>query len=649
MKSITRLFVFFAFGLVSFLAHADIIKIPRSSVTAASGAVGYDPTVIQHSSSSPRLYVQSADAAAASGGTFSAQGMVSTMSTSIGQLLRWPALPKYTYFQAMLDNQAYYRDAFTAITYTADAFPGTVSKTWDVRGIIAPKSGNTTEFNWPTMTFYPEVAGYSYCFYSPGWAYYICGSTSIDITSYTNSQCQPYGNWTFAVSEDGGLVGQRSFTMLGEVPPEDLTIQSQNSQHTYDTICYVTGSKPRVDAMCGTPNTTRYTIQQKGCALTSAAMVLNHHGVNANPDPLDDYLVSRGKAGYTETGKIVWSGPAEYSGGIVRSLDFGPSDDAGLKDRICRYGPQVMGVKPYVYKGKTYPGHFVMVSGRTDDDSTWKIYDPARGVITDLRAYNNTWIGSRLYAGQQVSYVDPLNRLIFRLYSPAEIVVTAPDGKKTGFDPIKNLIYDDIPNSGYEIEALDDDETGQPDNHPEKVVDIGGGVDGEYIVQITGTGSGTYDLDVMRVNANGNFQDRTEITGIPIEPGVVHQYSLTYSVGSSTPPTFIGGYDGGGQRPADVNRFLRYSSPVEARTSLPAGTTSARVGLSYGATIDPVTFSATLNGTDVRHLFSPQAGGSQTVKVPLTAGSNTLQLSVQGLTDSGRVATDSDRLVFLVQ
>ncbi len=549
----------------------------------------------------------------------------------------------------MSNNRAYYRDAFTAITYTADASPGTVSKTWDVKGTVVPTTGSTTEFDWPTMTFYPQVAGYPYCFYTPGWAYYICGSTSIYITAYTNSQCQPYGNWTFAVSEDGGLVGQRSFNMLGEAPPEDLTIQSQNSLHTYDTICYVTGSSPRKDAECGTPNTTRYNIHQKGCAITSAAMVLNYHGVGATSDPLDDHLVSLGAAGYTKTGKVMWGGPADYSGGVVRSLWFGPksgdTQDSVVKDRICRYGPQVMAVTNPTRGNE----HFVMVTGRTENDTTWKIYDPAGGVITDLRAYNNTYHGTRLYAGQQVTYIDPLNRLIFRMYSPAEIVVTAPDGKKTGFDPIKNLRYGDIPNSAYEIEAVGDNEIGQPDNHPEKVLDIGGGADGEYVVQIIGTGTGTYDLDVTRVNANGNFQDRTEITGIPIEPGVVHQYSVTYSAGSSTPPTFIGGYDGGGQRPADVNRFLRYSSPSEARTSLPAGTTSARVAITYGATIDPATFAVTLNGTDVRHLFSPQAGGSQTIDVPLAAGSNTLLLSVQGLTDSGRVATDTDRLVFLVQ
>lgn len=181
MKNAARLFAVLLFGFVSFLANAEIVKVPVDPpVTAASVVPGYDPTVMQSASSGPGLYVQSSDATAAtSGGTVSTQGTVGTLSTSIGQLLRWPALPKYTYFQAMSNNRAYYRDAFTAITYTANASPGTVSKTWDVKGTIVPTSGATTEFDWPTMTFYPQVSGYPYCFYTPGWAYYICGSTSI--------------------------------------------------------------------------------------------------------------------------------------------------------------------------------------------------------------------------------------------------------------------------------------------------------------------------------------------------------------------------------------------------------------------------------------------------------------------------------------
>ncbi len=97
MKNAAQLFVALSFGLASFLANAEIVKVPVDpSVTAASGVPGYDPTVMS-SSSGPGLYVQSSDAAAASsGGTFSTQGTVGTMSTSIGQLLRWPALPKYT-------------------------------------------------------------------------------------------------------------------------------------------------------------------------------------------------------------------------------------------------------------------------------------------------------------------------------------------------------------------------------------------------------------------------------------------------------------------------------------------------------------------------------------------------------------------------
>lgn len=154
MKNVARLFVVVALGSISFLVNAEIIKVPvEPSVTAASGVQGYDPTVLSSSSSGPALHVQSSEAAAASsGGAFSPQGPVGTLSTSIGQLLRWPALPKYTYFQPMTDNQAYYRDAFTAITYTATATHD--RQTWDVKATIVSTTGATTESDWPTMTFY---------------------------------------------------------------------------------------------------------------------------------------------------------------------------------------------------------------------------------------------------------------------------------------------------------------------------------------------------------------------------------------------------------------------------------------------------------------------------------------------------------------
>jgi hypothetical protein len=50
---------------------------------------------------------------------------------------------------------------------------------------------------------------------------------------------------------------------------------------------------------------------------------------------------------------------------------------------------------------------------------------------------------------------------------------------------------------------------------------------------------------------------------------------------------------------------------------------------------------------NVSGLFSPVAGGSEIVNIPLHPGRNVLKLSVEGMVP-GRTARDTDRIVFLV-
>ena len=105
-------------------------------------------------------------------------------------------------------------------------------------------------------------------------------------------------------------------------------------------------------------------------------------------------------------------------------------------------------------------------------------------------------------------------------------------------------------------------------------------------------------------------------------------------------------FSGGGQR-TDVDLFLSYTSPTERSTTLPAGTLSFNVTIIYGSTINTATFKASLNGVSFGG-FSPVAGSSQTVAVPLSAGRNVLLLIVEGTRSDGATATDRDRLTFIV-
>jgi hypothetical protein len=106
-------------------------------------------------------------------------------------------------------------------------------------------------------------------------------------------------------------------------------------------------------------------------------------------------------------------------------------------------------------------------------------------------------------------------------------------------------------------------------------------------------------------------------------------------------------FPGRGQRPRDVNAFLQYASPLDARTDLPPATTSFDVRIFYGATIDATTFRVMLNDVAFGG-FTPVAGSNQTVTVPLGPGRNVLLLEVEGTRTDGRTATDRDTLTFVV-
>lgn len=106
-------------------------------------------------------------------------------------------------------------------------------------------------------------------------------------------------------------------------------------------------------------------------------------------------------------------------------------------------------------------------------------------------------------------------------------------------------------------------------------------------------------------------------------------------------------FSAGGQR-SDVNDFLSYSSPHKVTTSLPTETTEFTVVINYSDKIIPNSFKAILNTIDISSTFNPVAGTNEFVTIPLNDGRNTLKITVDGIRDDGRTATDRDSLVFKI-
>ncbi len=240
----------------------------------------------------------------------------------------------------------------------------------------------------------------------------------------------------------------------------------------------------------------------------------------------------------------------------------------------------------------------------------------------------------RLYA----SFAPKKPHLYKDIATLADLLLIDPRSRRVGKDPRAKKDYREIPFASYDLLAAGGAEM--------KEIDIRQPLAGEYQLQVIGTDTGTYDLAIWAYDPNHNESEKV-FEDIPTSLGTVHSYGFYFAKTVGAEIEVSGGFDGGGQRPRDVNKFLSYISPSESQTTLPAGSSSFDLWIAYGKAVIPTTFTATLNGANVAHLFAPTPGTIQTVPLPLQSGRNVLVLSVEGNLPN-RVATDTDRLVFVV-
>ena len=186
--------------------------------------------------------------------------------------------------------------------------------------------------------------------------------------------------------------------------------------------------------------------------------------------------------------------------------------------------------------------------------------------------------------------------------------------------------------------------------------------DGPFLVTVGDTiemdGSASFSPKGLPLTYNWDFGDNSTPNGttevVTHTYAAIGNYTVTllvydgtyYSKPFVTTATVVGSTGGGQQK--NVDSFLTFISPEEKTTSLPAGTTTYDISLVYGPTIDSETLSVTLNGTPFAG-FHPVAGGTETVTINLEEGRNTLLFMIDGIRPDGHVATDRDRLTFVVK
>ena len=630
--------------LIGVSACSDQLTAPAAVTPHGDGIVAVSTIVpAVRASHTPPAHV--AAAAALDRQTSMAMTSLAAASTEFVGFYRYPAEEQT--WMLMDSDTAYIRDAFVSgDEYISGATDG---QTWYAKA-IGPNGATVV---WQTMTYRATYNGQQNCFVTQSW--YLCGSDAVYIEWYMNSQCLPSGSWTMQFFHDGQMALEKKFFLKPSIPPGKVPLENQLAyadtqivNNRYSNTCGLTTDEGDRHTCDGRANEVIFPISKFGCGLTSAAMVLGYHGVDVDPATLNAWLKANG--GYSGTA-IIFPKVAEYArvvGGreITYLRTVQATDTAGLRQGICEFGPQVANV--YGSNGKP-TGHFVTATGRDNLSTTFLINDPAGGVERTLRArnYQNTHAGRRTYSGPQYHYDDPYSGIAFYFHSPGDLLVTDGQGRRTGYDPATGTVYDEIPGAAYDSTAESDPEDPTFVGHTTREFEFMRAPAGRYTVTVTGTGDGTYMLD-MNTWSRTNAQGKVVFADVPIATGVKHSYNFDFDPASTTSGAIRvgGGFPGGGQS-STVNAFLSYSAPTESQITLPSGTTSYPLMVFYGAGIDPATFTAELNGVSVASLFTPTPGGMNVVNVPLASGRNVLILHVRG-SDGSRMPRDADRFVFKV-
>lgn len=556
-----------------------------------------------------------------------------------------------------MDNggtMAFYRDVLVgAYTFISGATDGEI---WSST-FTPPAPGLPIVFG--NIQFFANLNGQQNCFVSPFQT--LCGSDSLIVLWFLKSQCQPDGTWTATFSNT--TIPAQTFTFLPQIQAAAIPRQSQGDTAAkactnYDAICRTNlpfAADPgcplaradlATDDVCPCaglqagrgcaqpPSLYPWKIKAKGCLLTDLAMLLTYHGLGVDPVTLNTGFIGNG--GYSAYGDVLQQAASNYASAAGKTLQYPATSAGSLKLNICTYGPQIVET--------TGRQHFVVAYGfAANNPNSVLVRDPGNAATASISTYRNPHI----YNGPQFHFSDSITGLRFDFHSPVEVYVTDPAGLRAGFDPATQTLFTEIPNATYDNDlGLDDDDTGTATPDPGKSLEVYGDVDGDYTLTVTGTAAGDYLSETWAFDLAGNYPK--QVTGpVPIAAGQVNTYLVHFEKADAGKLSVSGGFDGGGQRPRDVNHFLSYGNLASSHTSLPAGTASFPLFVFYGATTIPATFSATLNGADVTALFHPAPGTSEIVTLQLVSGSNVVKLSIDGNLPT-RVATDSDRLVLAV-
>ncbi|KKQ97771.1 MAG: hypothetical protein UT24_C0012G0083 [Candidatus Woesebacteria bacterium GW2011_GWB1_39_12] len=229
-------------------------------------------------------------------------------------------------------------------------------------------------------------------------------------------------------------------------------------------------------------------ISRWGCAMTSAAMVLNFHGNNTTPELLNNWL--KNNNGYARNGAILWPTVSRYSSldPDTPKLEFSYLNysESLAKSEIDLNRPSVLKLENDAYGGN----HFVVAKGYSNSDIN--INDPATTKITLAQA--NSYWGNTLKLGRFRPSNTDLSYIVLFVNEDFDIKVSSESGVIVGdefYFKEGPMMDPDNPDLDSGVETLNAFYYPKPDI-------------GNYEVEIYG--DGVYQLDYYFFNNNGEIK-----------------------------------------------------------------------------------------------------------------------------------------------
>lgn len=235
-------------------------------------------------------------------------------------------------------------------------------------------------------------------------------------------------------------------------------------------------------------------ISRWGCALTSAAMVFQYHGVkkmpdNSNLDPgtLNSWLKSQ-QDGYIRNGLVNWLALSRLSYLTRFNNNYDQFDALEYKRINSANKVQLTNDLENKIPGiLEEPGHFVVAKGKDDANNTFVINDPfySRESLLD---YGNTFLS----LGRFVPSQTDLSYLMFVVDDNIDLTLKDSNGNDVG--------------ELYQQDAIDNPLNDSEGNAKVKVLYFEQPEGGNYTVVLNSSDSSSYSLEAYLYDIEGNVK-----------------------------------------------------------------------------------------------------------------------------------------------